>query len=239
MGEFMILDASARRNLELTATIRNGSREGTLLGVLDQTITPMGHRLIANWVNKPLLDVDKIDHRLKGVEFFTKDGLSRTEFRKLLRSIVDMERISSRIMIGNASPRELISLRDSLAVIPSLVPTIEELRMNYSCDYPSMNDCSKIKELIDQAILDEPPVNLQGIGIIKPGYSTELDQVIEASKHAREWIASLETVEKNRTGIKTLKVGFNKVFGYYLEVTHSNTEQVPSRLHSKTNSGKC
>lgn len=104
LGDFMILDASARRNLELSTTIRNGSRDGTLLGVLDQTLTPMGHRLIANWVNKPLLDINKIDHRLNGVEFFTRDGLSRAEFRKTLRSIVDIERISSRIMIGNAFP---------------------------------------------------------------------------------------------------------------------------------------
>lgn len=227
LGDFMILDASARRNLELTATIRNGSREGTLLGAIDQTVTPMGHRLIANWVNKPLLDIEKIDHRLNGVEFFTRDGLSRAEFRKTLRSIVDIERISSRIMIGNASPRELIALRDSLSVIPDISPTVEELRKN-DTSFPSLNDCQKIKELIDRAILDEPAANLQGVGIIKPGFSTELDQVIEASKHAREWIASLETVEKNRTGIKTLKVGFNKVFGYYLEVTHSNTDQVPT-----------
>lgn len=226
LGDFMILDASARRNLELSATIRNGSRDGTLLGVLDQTITPMGHRLIANWVNKPLLDIHQINHRLNGVEFFSKDGLSRTEFRKILRSIVDIERISSRIMIGNAFPRELIALRDSLATIPDLVPSVRELQ-NIDATFPPLKDCSKIKGMIDQAILDEPPVNLQSIGIIKPSYSTELDQVIEASKHAREWIASLETVEKNRTGIKTLKVGFNKVFGYYLEVTHSNTEQVP------------
>ena len=224
--EFMILDASTRRNLELTSTIRSGSREGSLLGVLDQAITPMGHRLLANWINKPLLDIQQINHRLDGVEYFSKDGLVRSEFRKILRSIVDMERISSRIIIGTANPRELISLKESLKILPLLSPTIIQLQEAFP-EFSSLDECDSIKELIDQALLDEPPATLQGIGIIKPGYSTELDQVIDASKHAREWIASLETVEKNRTGIKTLKVGFNKVFGYYLEITHSNSDQAP------------
>ena len=204
--EFMILDASTRRNLELTSTIRSGSRDGSLLGVLDQAITPMGHRLLANWINKPLLDIQQINHRLDGVEYFSKDGLVRSEFRKILRSIVDMERISSRIIIGTANPRELISLKESLKILPLLTPTIIQLRETFP-GFSSLDECDSIKELIDQALLEEPPATLQGIGIIKPGYSTELDQVIDASKHAREWIASLETVEKNRTGIKTLKVG--------------------------------
>ncbi len=230
--EFMVLDVSTRRNLELTSTIRSGSRDGSLLGVLDQTITPMGHRLIANWINKPLLDMEQINHRLDGVEYFSKDGLVRSEFRKLLRSIVDMERISSRIIIGNASPRELISLKESLKTLPLLSPIINQLLEAYP-EFLPLDDCGNIKELIDQALLDEPPATLQGIGIIKPGYSTELDQVIDASKHAREWIASLESVEKNRTGIKTLKVGFNKVFGYYLEITHANSEQAPTNYIRK------
>jgi DNA mismatch repair protein MutS len=224
--EFMILDASTRRNLELTSTLRSGSRDGSLLGVLDQANTPMGHRLLASWINKPLLNIQQINHRLDGVEYFSKDGLVRSEFRKSLRSIVDIERITSRIMIGNASPRELISLRESLITLPLLTPIINQLREAYP-EFLPLDDCVSIKELIDQALLDEPPATLQGIGIIKPEYSTELDQVIDASKHAREWIASLETVEKNRTGIKTLKVGFNKVFGYYLEITHANSDQAP------------
>jgi DNA mismatch repair protein MutS len=224
--EFMVLDAATRRNLELTSTIRSGSREGSLLGVLDQAITPMGHRLLANWINKPLLDIQQINHRLDGVDFFSKDGLLRSEFRKLLRSVVDIERITSRIIIGNASPRELISLKESLNILPSLSPVIIQLKEAFP-EFLLLDECSSIRELIDQALLDEPPATFQGIGIIKPGFSSELDQVIEASKHAREWIANLETVEKKRTGIKTLKVGFNKVFGYYLEITHANSDQAP------------
>lgn len=227
LDDFMVLDASTRRNLELSMTLRNSQREGSLLGVLDKTLTPMGHRLITDWVNKPLLDIARINHRYDGVEFFTADGLNRAEFRKLLKGIVDLERITSRIRIGNVLPRELIALRDSLTKLPSIQKIVSRLNENFP-DYQLITDCSSIMEQISLAIVDEPPATLQGLGIIKAGYSTELDQIIESSKHAREWIAALESVEKNRTGIKTLKVGFNKVFGYYLEVTHSNTEQVPS-----------
>ena len=226
LDEFMVLDAATRRNLELCATIRNGSREGTLLGVLDRCITPMGHRLMSSWVNRPLLDIMEINHRLDGVEYYSRDGLMRADFRKKLRSIADLERITSRISIGSASPRELIALRDSLAAIPALQLLIVGLNQTHP-SYSLIDDCAAVRELISQAILDEPAASLQGIGIIKPGFSPELDQVVEASAHARDWIASLENVEKQRTGIKTLKVGFNRVFGYYLEITHSNTNQVP------------
>lgn len=227
LDEFMVLDVATRRNLELSATIRNGSREGTLLGVLDQCITPMGHRLIANWVNRPLLNLEGINHRLDGVENYTRDGLMRADFRKKLRSIADLERIASRISIGSASPRELIALRNSLSMIPEIKVLLAGLNQTHSA-FRLLDDCAAVRELIGQAILDEPAGNLQGTGIIRPGFSSELDQVVEASAHAREWIASLENVEKQRTGIKTLKVGFNKVFGYYLEITHSNTNQVPA-----------
>ncbi len=226
LSEFMILDATTRRNLELSSTIRSGGRDGTLLGVIDQTITPMGHRMISNWLNKPLLDVQQINFRLNGVEFFTKDGLIRSELRTILKSIVDIERITSRINIGNASPKELIALKGSITYFNQVTRLLELLRDAFPA-YEPLDECKNVYELIDKAIDDSPPNTLQGIGIMKPGYSAELDQVIDASKHARDWIANLESTEKLRTGIKTLKVGFNKVFGYYIEITHSNTEQVP------------
>ncbi len=232
LDEFMILDAATRRNLELSSTIRSGSRDGTLLGVLDHTISPMGHRMIANWVNKPLLDIDLINYRLNGVEFFSKDGLLRTEFRKSLKSIVDIERIVSRINIGIASPRELNSVKESMASFPLITPVLDQLRGTFP-EFPVMEDCRIVYDLIDQAIEDSPPATLQAIGYIKPGYSAELDQVIDASKHARDWIANLESAEKSRTGVKTLKVGFNKVFGYYIEITRSNTQQVPGNYIRK------
>jgi DNA mismatch repair protein MutS len=227
LDDFMILDTATRRNLELTATIRDGSRDGSLLGVLDVCQTSMGHRLLASWVNRPLLDISQINHRLDGVSFFIKDGLRRMEMRSALHQIADIERISTRISIGNVTPRELIALKDSILKLNVVEQIIQELG-NVLDRYKSFDPCADVAGVISTCLDDEPPATINTVGLIRAGYSSELDQVIEASRHARDWIAGLESAERQRTGIKTLKVGFNKVFGYYLEITNANSQQAPS-----------
>ncbi len=227
LSEFMVLDAATRRNLELTETIRNGQVEGSLLSVLDYTVTPMGKRLLRQWVSKPLLDLKAIQQRQDAVEAFVQNGLLRAELRATMRSLADLERLVNRIIAGHATPRDLVALRTTLRILPHLLKIL-------STDHPTLQSLAAgiatfpdILDLLERAITDDPPATLQNTGVIRPGYSAELDHVIEASRHAREWIANLEKVERERTGIKTLKVGYNKVFGYYIEVSRGNAHAVP------------
>lgn len=227
LSEFMTLDASARRNLELTETLRGGSLKGSLLGVLDQTATPMGRRLISQWVSKPLLDVKRIRKRQEGVTFFYANGLVRAETRAALKPLGDLERLSSRVVGGTAMPRDLVSIRATLAHLPTihaLLPKHNSPLEEVSRDFDL---CVDQLQLLESALASDPPATLQNSGVIRPGYSAELDSVVERSRHAREWIANLEAVERERTGIKTLKVGYNKVFGYYIEITRANSNSAP------------
>jgi len=226
-SEFMTLDAATRRNLELTETIRRGDVHGSLLSILDQSITPMGHRLIRQWVSKPLLNLEQIQQRQKVVDYFFNNSMLRIGFRSLLQHLGDLERLSNRVISGNALPRDLVALRGIIHKLP-------EIRNILPPDEPALSNalqhfhlCPEALDLLENAIDEDPPATLQNTGIIRAGYSEELDNVIETSRHAREWISNLESVERERTGIRTLKVGFNKVFGYYLEITHSNTNQAP------------
>jgi len=227
LSEFMVLDVATRRNLELTETLRNGQVEGSLLSVLDYTVTPMGKRLLRQWVSKPLLDLKAIRQRQDKVEAFVQNGLLRAELRATMRSLADVERLVNRIIAGHATPRDLVALRATLRILPHLLKIL-------STDHPALQSLATgiatfpdILDLLERAITDDPPATLQNTGVIRPGYSAELDHVIEASRHAREWIANLEKVERERTGIKTLKVGYNKVFGYYIEVSRGNAHAVP------------
>lgn len=226
-SEFMMLDASTRRNLELTETIRRGEKEGSLLSILDQTITPMGQRCIRNWVSKPLLSVLKIRHRQSIVDTFFINALERADFRVHLHHIGDLERLSTRITNNSAQPRDLVGIRAILQKLPEIKGVLASESLHLEEFLVNLPLCEDICQLLENSIDEEPPATLQNTGVIKPGYSEELDHVIEMSRHAREWISNLENVERSRTGIRNLKVGYNKVFGYYLEVTHSNTQQVP------------
>ncbi len=233
LDEFMVLDSATRRNLELAETIRGSSREGTLLGVLDHALTPMGHRLISAWINKPLLNVDEINRRLDGVSFFVEHGLLRAEFRDKVKKIADLERLIPRIQTAQALPRELLAFKNTLNVLPGLLEMLTPFHPDPQLS-GSLAQFDALSDLLDRAIVEEPPATLNTTGIIKSGFSGELDGIMEASKHAREWIASLESVEKARTGIKTLKVGYNKVFGYYIEISRANAELAPAGLHPQT-----
>ena len=242
-SEFMSLDASTRRNLELIETIRDGSVHGSLLGELEHCITPMGKRLIRQWVNKPLLKVDQIRKRQLGVSFLVNNGMLRAELRAGLKPLSDLERLTTRLASGTAQPRDLVGMRGTLQRLPGIIQLFYTDDTNQSGedgDHNAMlqallafDACADELQLIDNAIADDPPATLQNIGVIKPGYSAELDGVIERSRHAHEWIANLENVERERTGIKTLKVGYNKVFGYYLEVTRAHVDSVPEQYIRK------
>ncbi len=232
LSEFMTLDAATRRNLELTETLR-GQHDGSLLSVLDKTVSPMGKRLMRQWVSRPLLDIDQINQRLDGVSYFFDDGMARAELRAALKPLADLERLTNRLLSGYAQPRDLVALRDTLGQIPNI-------QLLFSGDAPSLSrtlgllsPCEQELRLLQDAISDEPPATLQNTGIIRAGYADELDRVMDASAHARDWIANLEAVERERTGIKSLKVGYNKVFGYYIEITKANADQAPEEYIRK------
>ena len=236
LQEFMTLDAFTRRNLELTETIRSGKTEGSLLGVLDGSVTPMGKRLLRQWVSKPLLDLERIHSRQQGVGFFYEDGIFRKKLRERLQPLQDLERLSTRVIGETAQPRDLAAIRDILEKLPGireLFPedldeddTICQLLDEFSL-------CEETLHLLQEALQDDPPATVGNIGIIRAGYAEELDQVLENTREAREWIASLETVERKKTGIDTLKVSHNKVYGYYIEVTKAKTDQVPEHYVRK------
>ncbi|MEJ2412316.1 MAG: DNA mismatch repair protein MutS [Anaerolineales bacterium] len=236
LEEFMTLDAATRRNLELTETIRTGKTTGSLLGILDQTITAMGKRLLRQWVSKPLLDVGRIRGRLQGVTFFFEDGLLRAELREQLNNLQDLERLSNRVAGGTAQPRDLVGIRETLSCLPDLrglFPPEFEQGSSLGELFEEFSLCREALDLINQAIVEDPPAVLGKIGLIKPGYSETLDEVLSSTKHAREWIANLESIERKKTGIDTLKVSHNKVFGYYIEVTKAKTELVPEHYIRK------
>lgn len=241
-SEFMSLDAATRRNLELTETLRQaqgesarGEAKGSLLSVLDQTVTPMGKRLLRQWVSQPLLDLPKIENRQNGVEFFFSQSMLRAELRAALKPLGDLERLTNRVLSGHAQPRDLVGMRETLSKLPAILNTLpvggDENPL--SPVTRSLSPCADELNLLTAALADEPPATLQNTGILRAGYSAELDGVIEASRHAREWINNLEAVERERTNIKTLKVGYNKVFGYYIEISAGQAANAPAHYIRK------
>ncbi|MFN8382152.1 MAG: DNA mismatch repair protein MutS [Anaerolineales bacterium] len=235
LNEFMTLDASTRRNLELDETLR-GERKGSLLGTLDFTITPMGKRLIHQWVSQPLLHVEKIKTRQNGVEYFVQQGMIRAELRAALKPLADLERLVNRVIAGQAQPRDLVAMRSTFEQLPTIKEVISRQSSPtgmVSIVSSQWSVCENELSLLQSSIDDDPPATLQNTGIIRAGYSQELDSVIDASKHARDWIANLEAVEREKTGIKTLKVGYNKVFGYYIEISRGAAERAPEHYIRK------
>jgi DNA mismatch repair protein MutS len=230
-ADFMVLDAATRQNLELTETLRTGEVRGSLLGVLDATVTPMGRRTIRQWISEPRLKLEEIEIRHDRVEALVGDGMQRAQVRKSLGGLPDIERVSNRAVAGLAIPRDLVALRAALLEIPGILETLEALELG---DLTAQIDpCPDVLSELVAGLMEDPPATLGQIGVIRPGYSTELDALVEASREAREWIANLESVERARTGIGSLKVGYNKIFGYYIEVTKANSAQVPEEYLRK------
>lgn len=229
---FMVLDQFTRRNLELTETIRSRKTKGSLLGVLDRTVTGMGARLLRSWVAQPLLEAKRIQARLNAVEALTADEASRQNLKEALKSIADLERLINRVILQKAGPRDLLSLQTSLEYIPVLKALVKDFQALNSLNN-HLDPCDEIYQLVREAIQEDAPATLNQIGFIQAGYSKELDQVLASTREAREWIANLETVEKAATGINTLKVGYNKVFGYYIEITKAQSEHAPEHYIRK------
>ncbi|NLE84710.1 MAG: DNA mismatch repair protein MutS [Chloroflexi bacterium] len=227
LSDFMVLDAETRRNLELTETLRDGKTEGSLLWILDKTQTSMGKRMLREWVNKPLLDIKLIDQRLDAVECFYERGVERKQIAELLKQVHDLERLVNRLVNGNARPNDLVALREDLLVLPTLRGLLEN---DHPALQPILKDWHAFEselDLLERAISDDPPATLNTIGLIREGFSEELDRVVYSSAHARDWINSLESKERQRSGLKTLKVGFNKVFGYYIEISRGLADKAP------------
>lgn len=242
---FMALDAATRRHLELTQTLRSGSVKGSLLGVLDLTVTPMGARLLRNWLHQPLLNVDAINRRLDAVETLVQNAATRTALRADLKEVTDLERLANRVLQGTSRPRELLALGNSLRAIPNLLDALSDITDERTEGQvqsavsllneiqATLDPCPEVGDLIAQAIADDPPAVSTSPGVIRRGFSTQLDDVHSTAQSAREWVAGLEQSERQRTGIRNLKVGFNKVFGYYIEVSKSNLSAVPSEYVRK------
>lgn len=230
--DFMLLDPATRRNLELVETTRAGSSRGSLVWVLDRTRTPAGARLLRRWLGQPLLDLERLGERLDTVEELVRDASGRLRLREQLASVRDLERLINRIGQGIATPRDLLALKASLEAVPSLRASLSPADAGSPIPRrqalaSQLEDCRDIVDLIGQAIVPDPPTSLADGGTILAGFSTELDDLRRSIEHARGWIEGLEASERERTGIRGLKVGYNRVFGYYIEVSNANREAVP------------
>jgi DNA mismatch repair protein MutS len=233
---FMNLDPATRRNLELAQTIRGQRGKGSLLGALDVTVTAMGARLLLRWLNQPLLDVERLNRRLDAVQTLYGSGPLRAELTSLLKGLRDLERLSNRVLQGVVGPRELIALREGLEVVPKIKEVLGGAVEDDSVLVElvaQMDPCQEVVELTSQAIAEDAPATLGSGGVIAPGFSAELDSITSAGRESKQWVAGLERREKQRAGIKSLKVGYNKVFGYYIEVTKPHLARVPEEYIRK------
>ena len=238
--KYMSLNITSRRNLELTEKMNDKSKKGTLLWVLDKTYTSMGGRLLRKWINEPLIDVAEINKRLNAVEELRDNLIFRGDIIDSLRRIYDIERLVGKIAYGNTNARDMISLKNSLKQLPYLKRILatskSELLQNL---YLSLDELEDIHDLIEKAIVEDPPIAITEGGIIKLGYNEEVDELKNAGIQGKNWLIELEAKEKEETGIKNLKVGFNKVFGYFFEVTKSYLNLVPDRYIRKQTLANC
>lgn len=239
-NKYMALDINARRNLELTEKMRDKSKKGTLLWVLDKTSTSMGGRQLRRWINDPLIDVREINERLEAVKELKDNIMLRGELIENLKKVYDIERLAGKISYGNANARDMISLKNSLSKLPAVKELLKDTKSTMLKRlYTELDELKDIYELIEKSIVDDPPMSVKEGGIIKLGYDPEIDKLKTATTEGKNWIIKLEAEEREKTGIKTLKVGFNKVFGYFIEVTKSFLNQVPDRYIRKQTLTNC
>jgi len=232
--EFMTMDPFTRRNLELTETVRERAKKGSLFWLLDETETAMGGRLLRRWIEKPLYSKSRIEERLEAVDKLVNRLIEREELRMVLRDVYDLERLVGRVSYGSANGRDLAALRRSLEQMPAFraaclatgSATLRKLAEN-------LDECADVREWIEAALVEDPPLSVKEGGVIREGYHEHLDRLKEASRDGKTWIAGLERQERERTGIKSLKVGYNKVFGYYIEVTRSHLGSLPEGLYER------
>ncbi|SDC45534.1 DNA mismatch repair protein MutS [Paenibacillus sp. UNCCL117] len=221
--QYMMMDPFTRRNLELVETVRDRSKKGSLLWLLDKTVTAMGGRLLRKWIEQPLMHASQIEERLEAVDRLYNQLMLRDELKQSLKEVYDLERLTARIAYGSANARDLVALGCSLAQVPTLRGLCADSgSATLAALAERIDPCGDLQELIASTIVDEPPVSVRDGGMIRPGVSERLDQLREANTNGKQWLAELERQERERTGIKSLKIGYNKVFGYYIEVTKSN-----------------
>ena len=226
--QYMKIDYFSKRNLELTETIRTKGKKGSLLWLLNETMTAMGARLLKQWIDRPLLSKPAIEERLDIVETLKNSFIEREELRERLKKVYDIERLAGRVAFGNATPRDLVSLKTPLRQIPHIIQLLQSIpdkKIQKRAD--RLDPCEDLADLIDAAIVDQPPVTIKEGNIIRDGYNEQLDEYRDASKNGKQWIRDLEQREREITGIKSLKVGYNRVFGYYIEVTKPNLHLLP------------
>jgi DNA mismatch repair protein MutS len=226
-GDFMEMDYATRRNLELTSTIRDGKKEGSLLAILDNCLTAMGKRTLRRWIEQPLIDIDNINLRLDAIQELKDNPGLQSRVSKLMAKISDLERLAGKIGSEMAHPRDLLAIKNSLAVLPELSDLLADCSSKLLNDIANMDTLGEVFELIDQAIDEEAPLTIKEGGIIKKGYDGEVDELKLLSRDGTDWLLELESRERERTGIKNLKIGYNKVFGYYIEISKANLGLVP------------
>jgi DNA mismatch repair protein MutS len=228
IGKYMILDSSTRRNLELCETLREKNKRGSLLWVLDKTRTAMGARLLRKYVEQPLIDREEIEQRLSAVEELKNNAITREELREYLNPVYDLERLISRISYQSANPRDMVAFQTSLGMLPHIKYLMKGLEASLLRKLEQqLDELTDLYDLISSSIIEDPPVSIRDGGIIREGYNEEVDRLRSAKSEGKTWLAELETKEREKTGIKNLKIKYNKVFGYYLEVTNSYRDLVP------------
>ncbi|MBW2063100.1 MAG: DNA mismatch repair protein MutS [Deltaproteobacteria bacterium] len=228
LQEYMVLDETARRNLELFANLQDHSPPGSLMSLIDHTVTAMGGRKLKQWLSYPLRDRTQIAERHEAVEALVLDGLRRSDLRDILNGVYDLERLTGRISLNRANPRDLICLKESLRRLPQIKGLLLELVDGRLRDLGwKLDELTETADLIEKALMDDPAMTLKNGGVIREGFNAELDELMSIMADGKGWIARMEAEERQRTGISSLKVGFNKIFGYYIEVTRSNLDQVP------------
>jgi DNA mismatch repair protein MutS len=232
--DYMILDSSTRRNLELTETMRDKNKHGSLLWVIDKTKTAMGGRLLRNYIEQPLIVKDLMNKRLDAVSELLKNPVDREELREYLNEVYDLERLLGRITYKTANPRDLIAFKNSLSILPALKSVLKDYESDLiKVIYDEIDTLKDLFDLIDSAIVEEPPITIKEGGIIKTGYMEEIDHFKKAKTEGKQWLLNLELKDREETGIKNLKIKYNKVFGYYYEVTNSYKDLVPEHFIRK------
>ena len=233
-NQYMKLDIHSKRNLELVETIRTKGKKGSFLWLLDSTVTAMGARRLKQWIERPLLSKVEIENRLNMVETLLKNFFIRQELQEALKPVYDLERLSGRVAYGNVNARDLIQLKKSLQQVPIILGLVEQLQNSYADSLlQNIDPCELLLQLIEAGINENPPLSIKEGDIIKDGYNEKLDTYRDAVKNGKQWIAQLEMKEKQETGIKTLKIGYNRVFGYYIEVTKANIHLLPEGRYER------
>ncbi|MFA9558001.1 DNA mismatch repair protein MutS [Evansella sp. AB-rgal1] len=232
--EYMGIDVHSKRNLELIESLREKKKQGSLLWILDETQTAMGGRLLKQWIERPLVSKSVIEQRHGFVETLLDQFFARETLREQLHGVYDLERLSGKVAFGNVNAREMLQLKRSLQAVPEIFETVKNMNNGYGTTLlENIDDCHELCELLADSIVDDPPVSITEGNLIRDGYHPELDQYRDAMRNGKTWIASLEQKERQETGIKSLKIGFNKVFGYYIEVTRANIAHLPEGRYER------